>query len=87
MVQRHHSDAAASAAAAAAARNRSPMPGYQSLSPPPRMSALPLAVPGAAAALNAAAAFRRSDPRYHSLPTRIRSASTGEFSFENISLA
>ena len=42
----------------------SPLPGYQSLSPPPRMSALPLA--------QLSNEFQRKDFRYNSLPARFK---------------
>ena len=42
--------------------------GYQSLSSPPRMSALPLAVPGDENQQH----FRRNDVRYNSLPARFK---------------
>jgi len=45
----------------------SPIPGYQSLSPPPRMSALPLA------AVPPTTEFQRNSPRYNSLPSQFRS--------------
>lgn len=45
----------------------SPLPGYQSLSPPPRMSTLPLAQLS-----TATAEFRRKDFRYSSLPARFK---------------
>jgi len=60
----------------------SPIPGYQSLSPPPRMSALPLAaVPSGMTPTTPTtptppaplAEFRRNSPRYSSLPSHLRS--------------
>ena len=51
----------------------SPIPGYQSLSPPPRMSALPLAAVPSGMPPSAGGEFQRSSPRYSSLPSHFRS--------------
>ncbi|XP_057376794.1 serine-rich adhesin for platelets-like [Daphnia carinata] len=52
----------------ASSNNSSPLPGYQSLSPPPRMSSLPLAQ----LSTSTSAEFKRKDFRYNSLPARFK---------------